>query len=216
MIFDSAGWADASITWTHAAGSAAYVVSGGDVQNAYAIAAALRDWLAGASRPWAASISSVTLTVQDDGAGRLRFVYSFTGSTPTFVSKTPTASWIARFGDTSLATPSSCPSSCSHTSGATAWEHWDTERGDRCRASGWRWDHALLAPRRPIVELYMNQSQAYAFTAALRLASQPRRAYLYDEDRDTWRRVEVGEHELREPDDDYKRLQGRLEVLGVP
>lgn len=213
MIFTLAGWTGASIAFTHASGAATYTVAS-DVLNAYDVAVDLRAWLANASRPWAAAITGVTLAVEDD-TKRRRFRFTYSGPGPTsFTSIVPNATWISLFGDTSLATPGVCAASCAATPGTRTWERWDNEPGERCRQGGWRPGHPLLAHRRPTVDLWLTPEQAYALTQAIRLASQPRTAYLYDELAATWRFVTVGRLELEHPDGDPTVVVGTLDVLG--
>lgn len=214
MIFSTAGWTGASITWTHASGSATYVVSGGDVQNAYAVAVALQAWLDDAARPWAAAISAVALAVESDGTGRCRFAYTFTGGTPTFVSITPDSTWIARFGDTAAVPPTATEASCSATPASVGWDRWDTEAGERARSGSWRWGHPALAPRQPTVDLELTLAEAFALEEALSLASQPVTAYVYDELDATWRRVTVGEYTLGHPEGDATIVTGTMDVIG--
>lgn len=213
MILTLAGWTGASIVFTHTSGAATYTVSA-DVLNAYDVAVDLRAWLANASRPWAAAITGVALAVEDD-TKRRRFRYTYTGpGTLTFVSIVPNATWISRFGDTSLATPGTCAASCAATPGSLPWERWDNEPGERGRQGAWRPGHPQLAHRRPDVELFLTLEQAYALTQAIRLASQPRTAYIYDEGAAVWRFVTLGKLDLKHPADDYRRVIGTLDVLG--
>ncbi len=207
-----AGWTGASIVFTHASGADTYTVAD-DVLNAYDVAVALRDWLDSGSRPWTASINAVYLTVGDDGV-RHRFEFTYSGTSPTFVSVVPNATWIARFGDTSASPVGVCPQTCAATPGSGPWERWDSDAGDRSRTSGWRRGHPATAHRQPSVELAMSLEQAYAFTAALRLASQPRTAYLYDELTALWRFVTCGAWQLEHPDGDPTVMVGSLEVVG--
>lgn len=207
-------WTGASITYVHASGSATYTVSG-DEQNAYAVAAAHRDWLADAARPWAAAISSVTLTIEEAAdEARVRFVYTFAGSTPTFTSITPTATWTARMGDTSASPAGPCPASCSGVFGTTLWERSPGQIGTPCRDASWCMEPASASLRLPIVELALTRAQAWAWGDAKRRASQPRRAYVYDEMGAAWRHVTVGEDALEHPDGDVLLVTGTLQLAG--
>ena len=213
MIFTVAGWTGAAIVFTHASGAATYSASS-DVLNPYEVAVALQAWLDDPARPWAAAITGVGLAVEDDGV-RHRFRFTYTGPGPTvFVSIVPNATWIAVFGDPSLATPSACPSSCSATPGSGPWERRDTTPGERNRMRGWRVGHPLVSNRRPAVELAMSLEQSYVFDKALRLASAPRSAYLYDELAAAWRFVTVGASTTQHPEGDPTVVIGTLDVLG--
>lgn len=212
LVFTTRDWTGAAIVMAHADGSATYTVAS-DTLNAYAVAVAFRDWIADAARPWAAHVSAVTLTVEEDAdERRLRFAYTFTGSS--FVSITPNATWIARFGDTSASPPGSCPASCSCVVGTVMWEQWDTDDGERSREGSWRFGAADSAHRQPSAELELTLGQAFAFGAAIRLATQPREAYVYDEMGDTWRLVTVGQHSLQHPEGDVTIVTGTLDIIG--
>lgn len=214
MIFSTRDWTDAAIVYTHASGAATYTVSG-DVLNPYDVAVALRAWLDDAARPWAAAISAVALSVDDDGAGRRRFVFAFTGSTPTFVSVVPNATWIARFGDTSQSPPAACPSSCSVVPASGLWERVSSSRGLRTRAGSMRMEPANVSHRRPRIELAMDRTQAFTLGAAVRAAStSPRQAYVYDEMTSTWRLVSCGELKLEHFNGDALLVVGSLEAVG--
>lgn len=214
MIFTTRGWTGASIVYTHASGAATYTVAS-DKLNAYDVAVALRAWLDDAARPWAGDISSVTLTVEADTADRrLRFVYTFAGSSPTFVSVVPNSTWIARFGDTSQSPPTAAAATCSGEPGSIMWERWDASEGERSREGAWRWGDPHSAHRRPVVSLELDIGQAYALHEAVRAASQPRQAYILDEMTDTWRLVTVGALSLDHPEGDRTLMVGTLDVLG--
>ena len=105
--------------------------------------------------------------------------------------------------------------SCSAVPGTVMWERWDTEPGGRNRRGSFRSGHPTLAPRRPTVELAMNLAQAYAFNESLRLAPDPRRAYLFDEVLDDYRMCVIGEAVLGPlSEDDVTKVVGTLEVIG--
>lgn len=211
MIFTRAGWTGASIVFNHASGSATYTVSG-DVLNSYDVAVDLLAWIDHASRPWSGPLTGVTLAVESDGLRR-RYRYTYSGTS--FTSIVPNATWIALFGDTSLATPSVASATSAVVPGGGPWDKWDDGDGERSRKGGWRPGHASLAHRRPTLELFMTQAQAYAFTQALRLASHPRSAYVYDELSGAWRFCAFGSYDLSHPDGDYTRVVGTVELLGV-
>lgn len=213
IIFTTAGWTGAAIVWTHADGAATYTV-GEDVTNPYDVAVSLQEWLDSAMRPWAAHVSLVTLTVEADADDRrLRFAYGFTGSDTAF-TKAPNATWVARFGDTSASPPGSCPSSCSGVVATTMWEQWELEAGERSREGSFRFTAGDVAARVPSCELSFTREQAFAYGAAKRLASQPRRAVVYDEQAEVWRAVACGQDRLEHPQGDYTLLTGTLDIVG--
>lgn len=214
IVWTTSGWLGASIAYVHASGSATFEVRD-DVANAYEVAQLLRDWLDNSFRPWASDISGVTVVAEEDAARRrIRFVYSFTGSAPTFSSVTPDAQWIALFGDTSASPPTAAAASCSSVPGTVTWARWEASSGERSREGSWRMTAGDVASRRPRVSLEMTLGQSYAFGAAVRAASQPRTAYILDEMTDTWRFVTLGRHELSHPDGDPTIVVGTLDVLG--
>jgi hypothetical protein len=214
IVVTTRGWTGAEIVWTHASGAATYTVSG-DEQNAYAVAVALQAWLDDAARPWAADISAVTLTVEEAAdLARVRFVFGFAGSAPTFTSKTPNATWIARFGDTSASPVGPCPASCSGRIATTLWERAPGREGAACRDASWCMEPASASLRLPSAELALTRAQAWAWGDAKRRAAQPRRAYVYDEMGQAWRLVWVGEDVLEHPDDDVSLVTGTLQLAG--
>lgn len=215
LVFTTSGWTGAAIVYTHADGAATYTVAS-DALNAYDVAQALRSWLDDGARPWAAHISGVTLTVAEDAAAkRMHATFAFAGSGPTFVSVVPNATWIAQFGDTSANPTGSMPASCSCVVGTVMWERWDTQAGERSREGAWRAHGGDNAHRRPSCELgFASLGQVYAYGAALRLASQPRQARVYDEMADVWRLVTVGRSELQHVADDATLVAGTLDILG--
>lgn len=214
IIFTTRGWSGAEIVWTHALGAATYTVSG-DEQNAYEVAEDLRDWLDAGVRPWAAAISSVTLTVEEDAdERRMRFVYTFAGGTPTFVSKVPTATWIAMFGDTSASPPTACAASCSGIVGTQKWERESASEGVRSRSGSFRMEPANASLRTIEGRLALSPGQAFAWNDAIRQAAQPRRAAVLDERTATWRLVTVGAHGLEHPAGDVKVVTGFVDLYG--
>jgi len=214
IVLTTRGWTGASIAYVHASGSATYTVSG-DEQNAYAVAVALQAWLDDAARPWAAAISSVTLTVEESAdLARVRFVYAFAGSTPTFVSVTPTATWTARMGDTSASPAGPCPASCSGRFATVLWERAPGREGVPCRDASWTMEPADASLQLPAVELALTRKQAWAWGDAKRRAAQPRRAYVYDEMGQVWRHVWVGEDVLEHPEGDVLLVTGTLQLAG--
>jgi hypothetical protein len=213
MIVTTRGWTDASITWTHTAGAATFAPGAPDRRNAYERALTLRDWLDNAARPWAAAISSVTLTVGTDGK-RHRFTYSFTGSTPTFVSIAPNAAWIAVFGDTSQVPAGVCRASLGVDVDSIQWDRVEAELGEVSRDGAWGNAAARIAHRRPRVTVATKGPQAFARDEMLRLATEPREAYIYDIAGDAWRLVTLGPHETTQVQDDPTLQQTTFEVLG--
>lgn len=216
MILTTRGWSGAEIVWTHASGADTYTVSG-NALNALDVAVALQAWLDDAARPWAGDISTVTLTVEEDAdARRLRFVYAFTGSTPTFVSKTPNSTWIAMFGDTSQSPPTGCPGSSSGVVASLGWERAAGPQGGRSRNGSWRTEPADVSLRRPAVSFCGTHGQALALAAAIRSAAQPRQAYVRDERyASTWWLVTLGETgPLEHPEGDVSLVTGPIEAYG--
>ncbi|MCC6623355.1 MAG: hypothetical protein IT385_19000 [Deltaproteobacteria bacterium] len=216
MIVTTRGWSGAEIVWTHASGAATYSVDGNTL-NAYDVAVALRAWLEDAARPWAAAIDTVMLAIEADADDeRLRFVYSFTGGTPTFTSKAPNATWIAMFGDTSQSPPTGCRGSTSGLVASLLWERVSVAPGGRSRNGSWRMEPASSSLRRPNVRFVGTPGQSEALSVAIRAASQPRQAYIRDEATDTWRLVTLGEvGPMEHPDDDDVSLvTGPIQAYG--
>ena len=215
MIVTTRGWTGASITYTHASGADTYTASGNTL-NAYDVAVALRAWLDDAARPWAAAISSVTLTIEEDAAARrLRFVYGFAGGTPTFVSVVANATWIDRFGNTGASPPTGCEASTSGVVASLRWERTSDAPSLRSRNGSARMEAPRDACRMPGVTFVGTRGQAYALAQAVRLASQPRQAYILDEMTATWRLVTLGEiGPLEHPEGDALLVTGPIEAYG--
>lgn len=218
IVLTTRGWTGAEVAFAHTTGTATYAVSG-DKLNAYDVATALAAWLDDAARPWAAALTGVTWTVEDDTDGRLAFVFAFTGTT--FTSITGNAAWLDRiaisdqsilFGLTGVTR-----GSCSAVPATYGWEPWDRAAGGRSRAASWRTGHPVAAHRRPAVEVGCDLTQTFTLSEAFRLASEPRTAYVYDELADTWRWVTVGSHEFRPHQvGDVTHYLCSLSVLGGP
>jgi hypothetical protein len=213
MIVTTRGWTDASIVYAHTLGSATFAPGAPDRRNAYERALALRAWLDNAARPWAAAIDTVTLTVGTDGK-RHRFTYSFTGSGPTFLSVTPNATWIALFGDTSQTPTGVCRASLGVDVDSIRWDRIETNVGEVSRDGAWRMGHPGLAHRRPAVTIGTKGPQAFARDEMLRLATEPREAYIYDIAAGEWRFVTLGPHETTHVAGDPTLQQTTFEVLG--
>lgn len=213
IVFTTRGWDGAQILVHHAAGDDLYIVDG-DVQNAGVVAVAFRDWLDHISRPWSGVVPSVAMEVLDDGS-RLYFHYT-TASDFDFSGATP--AWQSRISVWSNAVGSifgTTRGSCSAVPGSLMWERWDTETGARNRRGSWRVGHPTLSHRRPTVSLEMDLYQAMTFNEGLRLAPDPRRAYVFDEVLDDYRMCVIGEARLQPlADDDVTKVVGTLEVLG--
>lgn len=216
MILTTRGWSGAEIVWTHTSGAATYSVDGNTL-NAYDVAVALRAWLEDAARPWAAAIDTVALTIEADADDeRLRFVYSFTGSTPTFVSKTPNATWIAMFGATSQSPPTGCRGSTSGLVASLLWERVSAAPGGRSRNGSWRMEPASSSLRRPNCRFVGTPGQAEALWIAVRASSQPRQAYILDEEKLVWRLVTLGEvGPMEHPEDDVSLVTGPIAAYGA-
>lgn len=216
ICFTTRGWTGAQVVVTSAAGNDTYAVTG-DVLNAGDVATAFRAWLDNIARPWSGLISYVELTVIDDGAGRLAFDFATDDEVNVAGGNSAWRNRIAVMNSAYDTAPhGTTRGSCSAVPGTVMWERWDTEVGGRNRAGSWRTGHPTLSPRRPEVELAFDRDQAYAFNEALRLASAPRTAYLYDEVLSDYRLVTVGKADLRaHKDDDPTKIVGTLEVLGL-
>lgn len=221
LIYTTRGWAGAAITYTHADGADTYTVTG-DELNALDVAVALGTWLNAAGRPWAAHVSAVSLAVQtgtaevlDYGPGRLRFAYTFTGSS--FVSVAPNATWAARFGDGSYSPPTTAEATCSVEVASSVWQQWDTRPGLRSREGSMRAGHPLTSHRRPSCELPMSLLQSWAFSECARLAAPNRTAYVYDEAARLWRLCRVGQADTQHAQggEDMTRVVGTLTILGL-
>lgn len=215
VVFTTRGWTGAEILVSHNDGDDTYTVAG-DVQNAGDVAQAFRAWLDHISRPWSGSVSSVTLEVAAGDDGRVVFVLA--SNTP-FDFTAANSAWTARMGISNTSATvdvvGATRGSCSAVPGTVMWERWDTEPGGRNRRGSFRSGHPSLAPRRPTVELAMNLAQAYAFNESLRLAPDPRRAYLFDEVLDDYRMCVIGEAVLGPlSEDDVTKVVGTLEVIG--
>lgn len=215
MIVTTRGWTGAAIVYTHASGADTYTVASNTL-NAYDVAVALRAWLDDAARPWAAAITSVTLTIEEDAAARrLRFVYAFAGGTPTFVSTVPNATWIARFGTTGTVPPSGCEATTSGVVASQRWERTSDAPSLRSRNGSLRMEAPRDSCRMPSVTFVGTRGQAYALAQAVRLASQPRQAYVLDEMTATWMLVTLGEvGPMEHPEDDALLVTGPIQAYG--
>lgn len=217
FIVTTRGWAGSSRVYQHTAGTARYTPPDSDALNAYDVAQDLRTWLDDPARPWAAHISTVALSVTTKADGRHGFQYSYGGGgTLTFIAVTGSGSWDSRFGAEVAGVAGSAPGTVSSTPGSIMWDQWDQDQGTRCRVGSWRFANPLLVNRHPSVELAFDLDEAYYFCDAIRLASQPRTAYIWDEAAQLWRWSTLGRHELEHPDGDYTRVTGTLEVVGAP
>ena len=210
LVLTTRGWTGASVVWTHASGSDTFELVG-DVHNARDVADELATWLDDPARPWAAAISSVTVTVTT-ADHRVVLGFSFTGSTPTFLSAVCSAAWQDRFGD--LTTGGPVFGSSSVIPATLGWERWDRLQGLRGREGGWRFGHPATSLRRPSCEFVWTQDEAWAVREGWTAAAEPRTAYLWDEAGATWRWVTLGKLVLEHPEDDVLLVVGRLEVLG--
>lgn len=184
------------------------------VQNAYAQAAALLAWINHASRPWhGITAGGVTMAAVEDDA---RPVFTFDTLGGTLTPQVYGDAWEERVGirlegeDQIGITRGGCGASVA----SLGWEQRVAGDGGRSRRASWQFGHGLHAHRRPEVRIPMNLDQAGAFHESIRLATQPRRAYIYDELDDVWRRVTVGRHTLEHLGDDYRRVIATLDVAG--
>jgi len=215
LVFTTSAWTGAEITVVHASGTEAYAVAS-DTLNAADVATAFRTWLDAGARAWAGSLTSITMTPIVDG-GRLAFAYAPVGTS--FTSFTGNAAALERIAVCKAADGSGksgvTRGSVACGVGSVMWDRWDVDGGARNRTASWRMGSPRYSHRRPSVELFMDTAQAWAFGEAVRLASQPRTAYVYDEMIDDYRMVTVGRHELGpHRTDDVTRMAGTLEVLG--
>lgn len=216
LVFTTRGWTGAQVLVHHASGDDLFVVSG-DVQNAGDIGLSFEAWLDHISRPWSGVVTSVDLDVVADTTGRLVFVITtnspldFSGGTPAWQSRiavSNTSATVGVYGTTR--------GSCSAVPGSIMWERWDVDIGARNRRGSFRIGHPTLAPRRPNVELAMSLEEAFAFNEALRVAPDPRMAYVFDEVLDDYRMCLIGEASLKpHNEDDPTKVIGTLEVLGL-
>lgn len=209
VVLTTRGWTGAALTWTHALGSDTYTPIG-DSLNAYDVAQALRLWLMAPARPWAAAITGAFLVLLEDTYG-IVWTYTFTGSTPTFVSVTPTSVWSARFGHLVRAA-----GTIAVVPGSVGWERRDTTPGLRGREGGWRLGHPLGSPRRPSCELVLDLEQYMVWREGVLVMAAERTAYVWDELDEVWRWVAIGKIETRHPEDDTTLKVVRLDVFGGP
>lgn len=212
LIMTTRGWRGASIVWTHASGAATYEVSG-DAASPLDVARALALWLDDAARPWAAAISSVTMTVGDDGR-RHRFAFAFAGSTPTFVSIVPNATWIACCGDPSQTPPTTARGTLARNLASIGWMPHDNQRGGATREGSWRMGHQGFAFRRPRIEDRITPLELHILNECQQYAASPREAYLLE--RAEWRSLVVGTVEVASVDDDPTRYDVSITSLGAP
>lgn len=216
LIYSTAGWVGASAVVTHASGAATYTVPAVDVQNPLDVAADLAAWLIYGSRPWGASIDALTCAVEDDGAGRHRFVFTFEGLAPTFTSLAPDAQFAGLFGDISTTPPGPCPATCSTLPATRVWQRWDTTPGARSREGSFRAGSPRTSLRRPSCELAMDLVEAFTFGECCRLAAQPRTAYVFDEGSQVWRFCAIGTHDVGpRAGVDATGVDGTLQILGL-
>lgn len=180
--------------------------------NPYELAATFAAWLTNGARPWAGSLTSVSWSVEPDGAGGLVFVFVPVGTVFTHFYMDGEVQWAARLSGIDAGAQ---VGTVAATVASMTWERWDTEGGARCRSVSWRVGHPLGTHRRPSVELALDLDGAWALSEAMRVAIQPRRAYLYDELTDSWRAVTVGRIDTKphRPDDPTGML-ATIEVLG--
>ncbi len=218
IVLTTTGWTGAEITVVHASGTEVFAIAG-DKNNAYAVAGDFATWLDAGGRAWAGALSGIAWTAEDNLDGRLCFVYVATGTSFTSFTCNAAAAERIRVSKTSVSSGASgtCRGSCSAIPGAVMWDPHEIDRGPKNRIASYRMGHGLYGHRRPLVELPFDLEQAYAFGEAVRIAAQPRTAYLYDEMADTWRWVTVGRHELGPGrQNDVTVVVGTLEVLGAP
>lgn len=215
IILTTSGWTGAEITVVHASGTEVFAPSG-DVNNAYDVAGDFATWLDAGGRAWAGALSSITWAVIDDG-GRVAFAYAPVGTT--FTSFTGNAAALERIAVCKASDGSgqtgTLRGSSSTVPGSVMWDRWDVDAGARNRLATYRMGHGLYSHRRPSVELALDLPQTFAFCEAVRIASEPRTAYLYDEQSDSWRFVTLGRHDIQAMRaDDATMTIGTLEVLG--
>jgi len=209
VVLTTRGWTGAAITWTHALGADTYTTSG-DSLNAYTVAQAMRLWLMAPGRPWAAAITGATLQLVEDSFG-IAWLYTFTGTTPTFLSLTPTVAWSSAFGHLARA-----PGTLAIVPGTVGWERRDTTPGLRGRSGGWRMGHPVGSSRRPSCELVLELEPYMVWREGVLAMAADRTAWLWDELDEVWRWVTVGKIETRHPEDDTTLLVVRLDVVGGP
>lgn len=216
IIITTRGWTGASIEVVHASGTETFTIAGAE-NNAYDVAVDFAAWLDDPARAWAGALTGIAMTVEDNGDGRLCFVFTASGTTFTSFTCDAEATERIRVSKTSPSSGASgtCRGSCSGIPGTVGWERLDTAPGGRCRNGSWRTGHPIVSPRLPAVELAFDLDQLYAFNESVRLAAQPRTAYLYDELGDTWRLVTLGLHELKPlREDDVTKYIGTLDAFG--
>ncbi|MCB9610515.1 MAG: hypothetical protein H6716_28255 [Polyangiaceae bacterium] len=214
LCFTTRGWAGSELIVTHAVDGSDTYSRDGDAHNALDVATDLQLWLAAGERPWAGSVSSVELYVEEDG-GRLAFVFETDDPLSLDGGNDAWRDRMAVSNTTADEAVGHTRGSCSAVPGTVMWERWDTEIGGRNRSGSWRTGHPALSARRPTCELFLDLAQTDALNEALRIAAWPRRAYVLDELADLYRLAAVGKTELRpHKGDDVTKIVGTMEVLG--
>lgn len=165
---------------------------GGTSASMYDFATSLESWFNDAGRAWtgAASLSWAVSTRSD---GQVRITFTSTAS----CTLTITAG-LATF--TGMTTPHTGTShvtrgtygSCCARFAVSHWQRHDTATGGTSSSGSWTMGQQAVAPRRPTVEAVLDEAQHMALTDALRIASSPRTAHIYQTYPAGWREVHLG------------------------
>lgn len=173
------------------------------------------------SRPWAADVTGCALEVVKI-ATRLSIRLTFSGPNPTFSYTFADSEWAICTGAPSLGgggtvlqfDPPSLGGDLACDLGTINWLRRDNQEGVKCRAGSWRMEHPSLVCRRPSIQAYLSPAENYTLGRSLESASDPRKAYVYDEGSATWRRVVVGQITQEIMEDDWTQIPTTFEVLG--
>lgn len=216
VVFTTRGWTGAQITLTNATHGAEVYAVDGDEANALEVAEAFASWIVDGARAWSGDLDTLEWGVIY-GYARVWFWFEATGTTFSDIAVNAAAE--DRIGvSLSSATEDvgTTRGSCGASVGMVMTEPWDLEPGFRNRTASFRMGHPTFVARRPSLELALDQDQLYAMSEALRIAAQPRVAYIYDERDDTWRRFVVGRTTMQpHREDDVTKYSGSIEALGV-
>lgn len=156
--------------------------------NVLDVAEALCAWVLDAARAWTGKVSAATWDlVGADGYLALSVTLTAGGYSWDMF---PSGTWGELLGHP--ADPSATLGTVDGDWLLQTWTRWSPDRGLSSRSASVRAMHPKYTCRRPRLEAYLDPAQHLALTAAIRAASTPRRARVWQPIAEAWRDVAVG------------------------
>ena len=216
ICFERSGWQGAEVAVVTSTFFATYTLDA-NLSEANTLQAFVEDfdaWLTSSSRPWS-GFAVIRASAVASTNGRVGVRVTCSGDAVS-MTPNPTAaamSGMSTFsGQTDVTSPGATGTFIPSLISFRGWLPWEKSPGVVSASGGFVAGYPGAVLRRPSCDLVLTERDAVAMAAALAIASNPRRADIYQRTLSTWRRVAVGP--TRSPRRSGDLYRAGLEVVG--